>query len=78
MRRLIGRGSAGDPTAPRPKRNTQSCNGGGTSMSVDFSKSHAAMDREEHVNTYGLFMKLVKWGTASVGLILILMAYFLT
>ncbi|HVX92199.1 MAG TPA: aa3-type cytochrome c oxidase subunit IV [Xanthobacteraceae bacterium] len=34
-------------------------------------------DYAEHEHTYEMFLKLVKWGLASVTVILILMAYFL-
>ncbi len=47
-------------------------------MSIDMSDGNPNMDYEMHENTYKFFIKLVKYGTATVALILILMAIFLT
>lgn len=37
----------------------------------------APMDYAEHEKTYDLFISLTKWGSISVIVILVLMAYFL-
>jgi hypothetical protein len=37
---------------------------------------HADMDYPAHLSTYRLFTSLVKWGTGSIVLILILLAFF--
>lgn len=37
----------------------------------------APMDYAEHEKTYDLFVSLTKWGSISVIVILVLMAYFL-
>ncbi len=46
-----------------------------------LSDSHTApasgMDYAEHERTYRNFLKFAKWGTISVAVLLILMAYFL-
>ncbi len=46
-------------------------------MSVDLSEGNENMDYPQHQQTYDLFTGLVKYGTISVVLILILMAIFL-
>ena len=46
-----------------------------------MADTHAApasgMDYPEHERTYRNFLKFVKWGTISLAVLLILMAYFL-
>lgn len=37
----------------------------------------APMDYAEHEKTYGLFVKLTKWGTIGVAALLVLMAIYL-
>lgn len=46
-------------------------------MGVDFSKSHRAMDVNQHEETYSAFIKLCVATCASVIVILIGMAVFL-
>lgn len=46
-------------------------------MSVDVSEGNENMDYAQHQQTYGAFIGLVKYGTLSVAIILILMALFL-
>ncbi len=46
-------------------------------MTVDMSEASESMDYPQHQQTYVLFTKLVKYGTLSVAIILILMALFL-
>jgi Bacterial aa3 type cytochrome c oxidase subunit IV len=46
-------------------------------MTVDTSDGNENMDYAQHEQTYELFTGLVKWGTVSVVIILILMAIFL-
>lgn len=47
-------------------------------MSVDFSKSHRAMDVKQHQDTYSAFIKLVLATIAVVIVTLVGMAIFLT
>ena len=46
-------------------------------MSVDMSQGNENMDYAQHQRTYELFTRLVKYGSAAVIVILILMAIFL-
>lgn len=46
-------------------------------MSVDTSQGNENMDYAQHQRTYNLFIGLVKWGTISVVVILLLMWMFL-
>jgi hypothetical protein len=46
-------------------------------MTVDMSDGNKNMDYPQHQQTYDLFIGLVKYGTASVVITLILMAIFL-
>jgi hypothetical protein len=46
-------------------------------MSVDMSQGNENMDYAQHQRTYDLFIGLVKWGTISVIVILLLMWMFL-
>ncbi|GAB4235333.1 MAG: hypothetical protein Kow0032_19790 [Methyloligellaceae bacterium] len=46
-------------------------------MSVDFSKSHKAMDVDEHVRTYQGFIKATIYCSVGVAVLLALMAIFL-
>jgi hypothetical protein len=46
-------------------------------MSVDMSQGNENMDYAQHQRTYDLFTGLVKYGSISVIVILILMAFFL-
>lgn len=46
-------------------------------MSVDMSQGNENMDYAQHQRTYDLFVTLVKWGSISVIVTLILMAIFL-
>jgi hypothetical protein len=46
-------------------------------MSVDMSQGNENMDYAQHQRTYDLFTRLVKYGSVSVIVILILMAIFL-
>lgn len=46
-------------------------------MSVDFSKSHKAMDVEQHTETYDGFIKVTIISTAAIVVLLVLMAIFL-
>ena len=46
-------------------------------MSVDFSKSHEAMDTGEHKRTYAGFVKATTISTVATVVILILLAAFL-
>jgi hypothetical protein len=46
-------------------------------MTVDMAEANENMDYPQHQETYDLFVKLVKYGTLSVAIILILMAIFL-
>ncbi len=46
-------------------------------MTVDTSQGNENMDYAQHQRTYDLFTTLVKWGSISVIVILILMAIFL-
>jgi hypothetical protein len=42
-----------------------------------MADQHSGMDYHEHERTYSFFVALVKWGTISTVIILILMAIFL-
>ncbi len=46
-------------------------------MSVDFSKSHEAMDMDEHRRTYSGFVRVTIICTAATVAVLALMAIFL-
>lgn len=46
-------------------------------MTVDTSQGNENMDYAQHQQTYSMFIGLVKYGTASVIAILVLMAMFL-
>ena len=46
-------------------------------MTVDMSDGNENMDYAEHQRTYELFTGLVKWGTVSTVIVLILIAFFL-
>jgi Bacterial aa3 type cytochrome c oxidase subunit IV len=46
-------------------------------MTVDVSEGNENMDYAQHQQTYELFISLVKYGIASVVVILVLMAMFL-
>ncbi len=46
-------------------------------MSVDTSQGNENMDYAAHEQTYHLFIALVKYGAATVAIILIGMAFFL-
>lgn len=46
-------------------------------MSVDFSKSHKAMDVEQHKATYDGFLKITIISTVAIVVLLVLMAIFL-
>ena len=46
-------------------------------MSVDMSQGNENMDYAQHQRTYALFVTLVKWGSISAIVTLILMAIFL-
>jgi hypothetical protein len=46
-------------------------------MTVDMSEGNENMDYAQHQQTFSVFMGLVKYGTLSVAIILILMALFL-
>ncbi len=46
-------------------------------MKIDQAEANKNMDMPAHVRTYEGFMTFVKWGVATVVIILIAMAYFL-
>lgn len=46
-------------------------------MTVDVSEGNKNMDYAQHVQTYDMFIGLVKYGTVSVVIIVALMAIFL-
>lgn len=46
-------------------------------MSVDFDNAHPDMDYRMHLESYRLFVHLVKYGAAAAALTLILLAIFL-
>jgi hypothetical protein len=46
-------------------------------MAVDLSHGNESMDYAEHEHTYAAFVKLVKYGTLSVVILLLMMASFL-
>jgi hypothetical protein len=46
-------------------------------MSVDMSEGNKNMDYPQHQQTYDLFIGLFKYGTATVVVIMVLMALFL-
>ncbi|HET6390263.1 aa3-type cytochrome c oxidase subunit IV [Hyphomicrobium sp.] len=46
-------------------------------MKVDTSKGNPSMDYAQHVDTYELFVRMTKYGTALVIVILAGMSYFL-
>lgn len=46
-------------------------------MSVDMSKSNENMDPAQHEDTYAAFTALVKYGTGTILVILVLMVLFL-
>ena len=46
-------------------------------MSVDMSQGNENMDYAQHQRSYDLFVALVKWGSISVIVTLVLMAIFL-
>jgi hypothetical protein len=46
-------------------------------MTVNMSESNENMDVAQHEHTYSTFIALLKYGTASVIIILVLMALFL-
>lgn len=46
-------------------------------MTVDMSESSENMDTAQHEGTYAMFTTLLKYGTAAVVVILVLMAIFL-
>ena len=46
-------------------------------MSVDTSNGHPDMDYKEHKRTYAGFLKVSKYSTVAILVILALMAYFL-
>ncbi len=46
-------------------------------MKIDQTEANKNMDMPAHVRTYENFVIFVKWGIATVAIILIAMAYFL-
>jgi hypothetical protein len=46
-------------------------------MTVDMSEGNENMDYPQHQRTFSLFIGLVKYGTLSIAILLILMALFL-
>jgi len=46
-------------------------------MTVDMSEGNENMDYPQHQQTFNLFIALVKYGTLSIAILLILMALFL-
>jgi hypothetical protein len=46
-------------------------------MTVDMSERNENMDYPQHQQTFNLFIGLVKYGTLSIAILLILMALFL-
>jgi hypothetical protein len=46
-------------------------------MTVDMSEGNENMDYPQHQQTFNLFIGLVKYGTLSIAILLILMALFL-
>jgi CHASE3 domain sensor protein len=46
-------------------------------MSVDLTKSHKAMDAQQHERTYNAFVKAVVFCTGLIILVLVMMAIFL-
>jgi hypothetical protein len=46
-------------------------------MTVDMSEGNENMDYAQHQQTFSLFIGLVKYGTLSIAILLILMALFL-
>jgi hypothetical protein len=46
-------------------------------MTVDMSEGNENMDYPQHQRSFNLFIALVKYGTLSIAILLILMALFL-
>lgn len=50
---------------------------GSETLKIDTSKGNPSMDYAQHVDTYELFVRMTKYGTALVIVILAGMSYFL-
>jgi Bacterial aa3 type cytochrome c oxidase subunit IV len=66
----ISRSAKPQPTRNRPQ--------GAVEMHIDPKQGHPDMDYSEHLRTYQMFCKGTLYLTASVAVLMGLMAYFLT